>query len=98
MYRVVTATGNGWVQLTELRPALRCDDNSIPTTAASASWPNIFFAQGNIGDTLGTSKFDEIATMLKRRVEAAGFVDVQEYIDMAPVGSWHPGISIIEQS
>jgi hypothetical protein len=91
MFRILTALGHGWVQLTEIRPGLRCEDNSLPADAASVSWPNLFFTEGNIGDTLGTSKFDEIATMLKRRLEAAGFVDVREQIDKAPVGSWHPG-------
>jgi len=94
MYRILTATGTGWVQITELRPALVCDDNSIPETATAACWPNIFFAPGDIGNALGTARFDEIATMLKRRVEAAGFVDVHEYIDKAPVGNWHPGIPL----
>jgi hypothetical protein len=55
------------------------------------SWPNLFFVPGNIGNTLGTRHFDEIATTLRTRVEEAGFVDVREYIDRAPVGNWHPG-------
>jgi hypothetical protein len=91
MYRVLMGTGTSWVQLTELRPALYCDHNSIPANAASRTWPNIFFASGAIGDTLGTAQFDNIATMLKARVLAAGFVNVHEYIDKAPVGNWHPG-------
>jgi len=91
MYRVLIGTGTSWIQLTELRPALCCDNNSIPANAASRTWPNIFFVPGTIGDTLGTAQFDNMATMLKARVEAAGFVDVHEYIDKAPVGSWHTG-------
>jgi len=91
MYRVLTGTGTSWVQLTELRPALRCDDGSIPSNAASRVWPNIFFSQSNIGNSLGTVRFDEIATSLRANVEAAGFVDVREYIDRAPVGNWNPG-------
>jgi SAM-dependent methyltransferase len=94
MFRVLTGTGTSWAQLTELRPGLRCDDNSLPSNAASVTWTNIFFTQGGIGDTLGTSRFDEAAIMLKRRLEAAGFVDVHEYIDKAPVGNWHPGKSL----
>jgi hypothetical protein len=93
MFRILTGTGKSWVQVTEVRPALRCDDNSIPPDAASATWPNIFFSAGTIGDSLGTARFDEIATMLKPRVTAAGFVDVCLYIDKAPVGNWHPGTS-----
>ena len=96
MYRVLSGTGNSWIQLTEIRPALLCDDESIPLTTAGRSWPNIFFTPGNISNTLGTAHFDEIATMLKTRVEAAGFVDVREYVDSAPVGSWHPGKSFKE--
>ena len=91
MFRILSGSGNSYVQITELRPGLYCDDNSIPADAASVKWPLIFFVSGNIGDTLGTSKFDGIATMLKVRVEAAGFVDVREFIDKAPVGNWHPG-------
>jgi ubiquinone/menaquinone biosynthesis C-methylase UbiE len=91
MYRILTGLGNSWIQITELRPGLYCDDNTIPADAASVKWPNIFFVSGKIGDTLGTSRFDEIATSLKTRVQAAGFVDVREYIDKAPVGNWHPG-------
>jgi hypothetical protein len=96
MYRVLAATGKARVQLTELRPGLRCDDDSVPADAASASWPDIFFTQGHLGDRLGTSKFDEIAMMLKRRLEAAGFVDIEEFIEKAPVGGWYPGISLKE--
>ena len=91
MFRVLSGTGNSYIQLTEICPALLCNDNSIPITSAGRSWPNIFFSQGNIGNTLGTAYFDEIATMLRTRVEAAGFVDVREYVDRAPVGNWHPG-------
>lgn len=91
MKRVITASGNGWVQLTEVRPALRSDDNSVPANASSAAWPNIFFSPGEIGNTLGIARFDEVATMMKARVEAAGFIDVQLFIDKAPVGPWHPG-------
>jgi hypothetical protein len=91
MYRVLTGSGNSWIQITELRPGLYCDDNTIPADAASVKWANIFFASGSIGNTLGTAYFDEIATTLKARVQAAGFVDVREYIDKAPVGNWHAG-------
>ena len=96
MFRVLSATGTSWVQITELRPGLCCDDGSIPNNAASATWSNIFFAPGAIGDALGTSKFDEAVMMLKHRVEAAGFVDVREYVDKAPVGDWHPGASLVD--
>lgn len=92
MYRILTGTGTSWIQITELRPHLRCDDNTVPADSASATWTNIFFTPGNIGDTLGTSRWDEAATMLRHRVQAAGFVDVHEYIDKAPVGIWHPGV------
>ena len=95
MYRILNGTGTSWIQLTELRPILYCDDNTLPTNAASKTWPNIFFVPGTIGNTLGTAHFDEIATMLKAHVDAAGFVDVHEYIDKAPVGNWHPSISIL---
>jgi len=91
MFRILTGSGNSYIQITELRPGLYSDDNSIPADAASMKWPRIFFVSGNIGDTLGTSKFDEIAIMLRARVEAAGFVDIHEFIDKAPVGNWHPG-------
>jgi hypothetical protein len=91
MKRVITATGNGWVQLTEIRPALRSDDSSIPANAPSAAWPSIVFSPGQIGNTLGTARFNEVATMMHDRVQAAGFTDVQLYIDKAPVGAWHPG-------
>ena len=90
MFRILTGAGNSYIQITELRPGLYCDDNSIPADAASTKWPRIFFVSGNIGNTLGTSRFDEIATLLRARVEAAGFVDVREFIDKAPVGNWHP--------
>jgi hypothetical protein len=93
MYRVIVATGTGWIQITELRPRLRCDDNSLPANAASATWSNIFTSNGPIGEALGTTNWEEIGPMLKRRVEAAGFVDVVEHIDKAPVGGWHPGIT-----
>lgn len=93
MFRVLTGTGKSWIQVTELRPGLRCDDNSIPSDAASVTWPHIFFSAGIIGNSLGTARFDEIATMLKPRVTAAGFVDVHLHIDKVPVGGWHPGIS-----
>ena len=91
MFRVLIGSGNSYIQITELRPGLYCDDNSIPADASSAKWPRIFFVPGNIGDTVGTSMFDGIATMLRARVEAAGFVDVREFIDKAPVGNWHSG-------
>lgn len=96
MYRVLSGTGNSYIQLTEVRPTLLCDDNSIPLTCAGRSWPNIFFTNGNIGNTLGTARFDEIATQLRARVEEAGFVDIREYIDRAPVGNWHPGMSYVK--
>jgi hypothetical protein len=92
--RVLSATGNGSVQFTELRPALRSDDNIVLATAPSASWPNIFFSEGEICNRLGTARIDEIATMLKARCEATGFIDVHEYIDKIPVGSWHPSPSL----
>ena len=66
---------------------------TIILNAASKTWPNIFFSEGTVGNILGTAKFDEAATMLKARVETAGFVDVHEYIDKAPVGNWHHGTS-----
>jgi hypothetical protein len=94
MRRILSANGNGWIQLTEIRPSLRTDDNSIPANASCATWPSIFFTPGQIGNTLGTARFDEVATMMKQRVEAAGFIDVQLYVDKAPVGMWHPGKSI----
>ena len=91
IYRVLTGTGTSWVQLTELRPALRCDDGSIPCNAPSATWSNIFFNDAQIGNTIGTARFDEIATSLRSHVQAAGFVDVREFIDKAPVGNWNSG-------
>jgi hypothetical protein len=91
MYRVLVGTGHGYIQITEIRPGLYCDDNTIPNNAAGKKWTNIFFAPGAIGNGLGTAQFDEIATSLKWRVEEAGFVDVREYVDKAPVGVWQTG-------
>jgi len=91
IYRVLTGTGTSWIQMTELRPALLCDDGSIPQSAACMRWPNIFFTPGSIGNALGTARFDEIAINLRAQVQAAGFVDVREYIDRAPVGNWNAG-------
>ena len=90
MYRILAPNGTSWIQLCELRPQLFCDDNTIPYDASSMVWTNLFFTPGRIGNTLGTVHFDEIARMLKTRTEAAGFVDVREIIDRAPVGAWHP--------
>ena len=91
MYRILVGTGNGWIQLTESRPGLYCDDDTVPDSAAAKKWPNIFFVPGTVGNSLGTAHFDEIATSLRWRVEQAGFVDIHEYVDKAPVGAWHPG-------
>jgi len=91
IYRVVVASGNGWIQVAEIRPWLYCDDNSIPPDAPSIAWTQLLFGQTELGGRLGTSRFDEIATSLKGWVQAAGFVDVTEYVDKAPVGGWHPG-------
>jgi len=91
IYRVVVASGNGWIQITELRPWLYCDDNSLPPNAPSVAWTHLLFGQTELGRRLGTSRFDEIATSLKGWVQAAGFTDVTEYIDKAPVGAWHTG-------
>ena len=90
MYRVLAGTGTSWVQITELRPSLCCDDDSIPADAACMTWSNLFFAPGTIGNDLGTANFDEIVLGMKSYIEAAGFIDIHEYIDKAPVGSWHP--------
>ena len=90
IYRVLRDTGNGWIQLTELRPFLRCDDQSIPCDAACISWHDSFF-RGPAGSALGTADFDSIAINLRSMVENAGFVDVREYIDKAPVGGWDSG-------
>ena len=94
IYRILAGTGTSWVQLTELRPFLRCDDRSIPPTALSLTWHNIFFTNTSIGNTLGTNAFDSIATNLRSWVTEAGFVDVREYIEKAPVGIWNPGTSL----
>jgi hypothetical protein len=91
MYRVLAGTGDGWIQVTEIRPGLYCDDNTLPDNASSKKWPNIFFVPGTVGNSLGTAQFDEIATSLRWRVEQAGFVDVHEYVDKAPVGVWPAG-------
>jgi hypothetical protein len=93
MYRILAPSGTSWIQLCEIGPQLFCDDNSIPPNAASMVWTNLFFTPGRIGNTLGTANFDEIATTLRTRTQTVGFVDVEEIVDKAPVGAWHPGTS-----
>ncbi|OQV09648.1 Methyltransferase domain-containing protein [Cladophialophora immunda] len=73
----------GWVEWHEKHPYLLSDDGSLPKDSALFQWGAKFFeASIQFGTDARSPQH------LKRLMEEAGFVDVQEHILKLPVGSW----------
>lgn len=75
--------GSGWIECCELDPTPACDDDSIPTDWAFGRWNEwMEYGAQRAGRPL------RIAPHLKKWMEEAGYVDVQQVIVKIPVGSW----------
>ncbi|KAH0848541.1 putative methyltransferase [Fonsecaea pedrosoi] len=76
----------GWVEWHEKHPFLLSDDGSLPKDSALYQWGAKFFEANPLGIEFGTDA--RSPQHLKRLMEEAGFVDVQEHILKLPVGPW----------
>jgi len=73
----------GWIEQIELDVRVMSDDDSLPTDSLLAEWGNNFLGCAErAGRSLATQ------TTMKARIEAAGFVDVQERLYKCPIGPW----------
>ncbi|KOS22898.1 Demethylmenaquinone methyltransferase [Escovopsis weberi] len=75
----------GWVQSLETSPHLTSDDGSVTGTTAMGQWGK-FFIEG--GKKLGRPFTIVDEGVQRKAMEAAGFVDIQEYDFKMPLGSW----------
>ena len=71
-----TLKPGGWVESNEGFVGLESDDGSIAPTSALGQWPMIF---ADFGDTIGHSFSVVPDGMQRKAMEAAGFVDIEEF-------------------
>ena len=64
-------------------PLIVSDDNTLPQNSALQQWSQGF---SDASDAFGTSLSH--TPQIKAMMEAAGFVDIQEYILKLPIGPW----------
>ena len=71
-----TLKPGGWLESHEGFVGIESDDGSVTPTSASGQWPMIFI---KFGDTIGRS-FSVVPDGVQRKaMEAAGFVDIEEF-------------------
>ncbi|KAL7802244.1 S-adenosyl-L-methionine-dependent methyltransferase [Trichoderma aethiopicum] len=82
-YRVLKP--GGWVESLETSAIVRSDDGTVTETSALGQWGKFFL---NGGKKIGRS-FTVIEDETQRKsIEAAGFVDIQEFNFKMPIGGW----------
>ncbi|KAF4981730.1 hypothetical protein FZEAL_2532 [Fusarium zealandicum] len=75
----------GWVESFEPSPFITSDDGSVKEDSAMGQWGK-FFIKGGKQFGLGFTIAEE--DKQKKAMEAAGFVDVQEFNFKTPLGRW----------
>lgn len=73
----------GYIEQVELDVRVMSDDGSLPRDSLLAGWGDTFLGCAErAGRALSTQ------TTMKDKIEAAGFVDVQEHLYKCPIGAW----------
>ncbi|KAK4543436.1 hypothetical protein LTR36_005579 [Oleoguttula mirabilis] len=73
----------GWIEEVELDVRVMCDDDSLPPDSFIAGWgQNFLGCADRAGRSLATQ------TMMKSKIERAGFVNVQDQLFKCPIGAW----------
>lgn len=73
----------GWLEVQHKHPWIMSDDGTLPENNALQEWSRLVFE----GAAKFGSSFEE-TTKLKERMEAVGFVDVEQYVCKLPIGPW----------
>lgn len=77
----------GWVEHAELDVAVHCDDTSLPKDALLRGWGPMFKeCAARSGQPIDNE------TSMRARIEAAGFININEKSHILPIGPWarHP--------
>ena len=73
----------GWIEQLEGSLRVQCDDETLDPNSAFAQWDNVvgkaFASSGKPADTIDH---------MRARIEAAGFINMQEKTYKVPIGYW----------
>lgn len=73
----------GWIEQVESDVGQYCDDDTLPSDSLLVPWREMFIkAASRAGRPLDTM------THMRSRIEAAGFVNVQQQDYKMPIGTW----------
>ncbi|KAI1764706.1 S-adenosyl-L-methionine-dependent methyltransferase [Hypoxylon sp. FL1150] len=75
----------GYFENKESSAIITSDDGTVTETSALSQWGKVFVEAGKKSGQSFTVVEDDIQ---RKAMEAAGFVDIQEYTFKAPLGSW----------
>ena len=78
--------GTGWLECRELLPEVFCDDDTIPDHWAFGDWLRKFRVSSS--QRVQPPRPVMVADKLKHWMEAAGYVDVHEFVKTIPINPW----------